>query len=238
MVRSPEAVLRLIPFLALVPILGLVPGCASPAPSATQYDFFAQAHSESDSDPWFDKVEVWQSRAQGQGRMTVPGVEEAPFRSGSLQTEIGAFKAEKRRELARMINGWSQIRARKYYRFDVDSDPANDYWPTIQELLEKNGDDCDGLDLISYQLLREFGFDAGRIFRVIVRRDRDGVNHMVTLWFEAPDDPWILDATGAFTLTMKRFSETDGWTPTKMFNETRQFRVVERQAGGFALGRE
>jgi hypothetical protein len=37
---------------------------------------------------------------------------------------------------------------------------------------------------------------------------------------------------------MKRFSETDGWTPTKMFNETRQFRVIESPAGGFALGPE
>ncbi len=37
---------------------------------------------------------------------------------------------------------------------------------------------------------------------------------------------------------MKRFSETNGWTPTKMFNETVQFRVVESKSGSFAFGRE
>ena len=83
--------------------------------------------------------------------------------------------------------------------------------------------DCDGLDLIAYRLLLEFGFRRDRVYRAIVKRARDGGNHMVTLWFEDPEDPWILDATGAMTFRMRRFSEIEGWRPRKVFNETVQF---------------
>ena len=89
-----------------------------------------------------------------------------------------------------------------------------------------NGDDCDGLDLIVYGLLLDFGFDPDRVYRTIVKRDRDRGNHMITLWFEDPHDPWVLDATGAMTFTMLRFSETEGWTPIKVFNERVQFRAL------------
>ena len=65
-----------------------------------------------------------------------------------------------------------------------------------------------------------------------MRRDRDGAFHMVTLWFEDGDDPWVLDATGAMTLSMRRFSDIPiGWTPLVMFNETDRFVVAERSAG-------
>ena len=209
--------------------------CVSTPPVETHYDFFAAAPRGNGEDPWYGKVELWQKRAQQDGPLWVEAVEDPGFRAGALRTEIGAFKSDRRHELARTINSWAQVQARKYYRFDEDSKPANDHWPTVQELLETNGDDCDGLDLIAYQLLREFGFQSHEVYRVIVRRDRDRVNHMVTLWFEFPDDPWILDATGAFTLTMRKFSETSGWTPTKMFNETQQYQVIEREAGAYAL---
>jgi hypothetical protein len=232
MLRIAKSILALGPITLAA--IGLA--CASTSPNPTHYDFFAKAAPGNGKDPWYGKVEVWQKRAQEEGPLWVEAVEDPGFRSGALREEIGAFKSDRRRELARAINSWAQVRARKYYRFDVDSKPANDHWPTIQELLERNGDDCDGLDLIAYQLLREFGFQSDEVYRVIVKRDRDGVNHMVTLWFESKDDPWILDATGAFTLKMRKFSETSGWTPTKMFNEAHQYQVVERKAGAYALG--
>ncbi len=76
------------------------------------------------------------------------------------------------------------------------------------------------------------------VYRAIVRRDRDRANHMVTLWFEDADDPWVLDATGAMTMKMRRFSELPGWTPTKMFNELEQFRVVPQDGPSLRLARD
>ena len=76
-------------------------------------------------------------------------------------------------------------------------------------------------------MLREFGFPKDRVFRAILRRNRDQANHMVTLWFEDARDPWILDATGAVTFQMRRFSQLEGWTPTKIFNERAQYLANE-----------
>ena len=128
--------------------------------------------------------------------------------------------------IAKKINRWTQREARRHYRIENDRDPSQDHWPTFQELMERNGDDCDGLDLITYGLLTEFGFPRDRVYRAIVRRQRDRGNHMVTLWFEDPHDPWVLDATGAMTFQMRRFSEIEGWTPRKVFNESEQYQVA------------
>ncbi len=77
--------------------------------------------------------------------------------------------------------------------------------------------------------MREFGFPPDQLFRAIVRRDRDGANHMVTLWFEDRDDPWVIDATGAVTGSVRRFSDLPGWTPTKVFNEREQYTPKQLQ---------
>ena len=74
-----------------------------------------------------------------------------------------------------------------------------------------------------HKLMREFGFPPDQLFRAIVRRDRDRANHMVTLWFEDRDDPWVIDAIGAVTSKVRRFSDLSGWTPTKVFNEREQY---------------
>ena len=138
--------------------------------------------------------------------------------------------AQEKRRLAKKINTWSQREARRHYRIEGDQDPRKDNWPTFEELLANNGDDCDGLDLIVYGLLLDFGFQRERVYRAIVRRERDRGNHMVTLWFEDPNDPWVLDATGAMTFSMRRFSEVEGWTPLKVFNEREQFRSLPSSA--------
>lgn len=220
------------------PIL-LAFGCASsPSPGTTglaRFDFFSEANlGHEDLDPWHPKVEEWQSRAQNEGTRlpsTDRSLRSAEF-SGQLLHSMSAFRDSERRELARRIFDWTQRTARRHYRFDPgDNDPVYDRWPTVGELLANNGDDCDGLDLIAYQLLREFGFPRDQLYRAIVRRNRDGANHMVTLWFEDPVDPWVIDATGAVTVNFRRASRLEGWTPTKLFNEVVQFNVIERAAG-------
>lgn len=221
--------------LALLVTLGV--GCAqtSRSPSVSQFDFFSEAQPKTDL--WFRKVAEWQQRANQQDAETrkpalgsdSEGATMTPERvknSGLLRLKMGGFAADEKRQLARKINKWAQREARRHYRIEDDSDPSRDHWPTFQELLATNGDDCDGLDLITYGLLTEFGFPRDRIYRAIVRRERDRGNHMVTLWFEDPEDPWVLDATGAMTFNMRRFSEIEGWTPTKVFNERVQYRVI------------
>ncbi len=52
---------------------------------------------------------------------------------------------------------------------------------------------------------------------------------MVTLWFEDREDPWVIDATGAMTLEMRKFSDLPpGWLPRMMFNENEAYNVLER----------
>lgn len=203
------------------------------------FDFFADTSSEGDI--WFYKVAEWQTRAVRQENertepLLGPGSEGARLspeqvdNSGLLRLKMGGFAAQEKRRLAKKINTWSQREARRHYRIEDDQDPRKDNWPTFEELLASNGDDCDGLDLIVYGLLLDFGFQRERVYRAIVRRERDRGNHMVTLWFEDPNDPWVLDATGAMTFSMRRFSEVEGWTPLKVFNEREQFRSLPSSA--------
>ena len=224
---------RLAPGVALAALIALSVGCASggssraKSPNAKQFDFFAAAIPNDDkADPWYPKVVEWQGRMQSEGKR-LPASERSmrgSETSGKLLTAMSAFRDEERRDVAARVTDWSQHLARRYYKWDPASDdPRFDHWPTVGQLLANNGDDCDGLDLIAYQLLREFGFPKDKLFRAILERDRDKANHMVTLWFEDPTDPWVLDATGAVTFEMRRFSELEGWTPTKIFNERVQY---------------
>ena len=56
-------------------------------------------------------------------------------------------------------------------------------------------------------------------------RASDRQHHMVTLWFENRDDPWVIDPTGAMTQGMPRISEVAGWVPLKIFSDTEEFTV-------------
>ena len=88
----------------------------------------------------------------------------------------------------------------------------------------------DGLELLVFQMLRDLGFDEREVFRAIVVRRSDAQHNMVTLWFEEPRDPWVIDPTGAMTSGMPRLSQVEGWMPLKVFSELEEFtprRVAE-----------
>ena len=82
---------------------------------------------------------------------------------------------------------------------------------------------------VAYDLLVAFGFPKEQLYRVVLRRDRDGEKHMTTLWFETRDDPWVIDATGAVTRWLRHFSELPGWTPIRIFDEHEIYAVTPRK---------
>ncbi len=112
------------------------------------------------------------------------------------------------------------------------ADGPLDHWATLEETLRGDGDDCDGLELLVFNGLRDLGFGADQVFRAIVYRPADGQHHMVTLWFEFAEDPWVIDPTGAMTSGLRRMSEIPGWVPLKVFSDEREFTV--RAAGALA----
>ena len=97
-------------------------------------------------------------------------------------------------------------------------------------IMASGGDDCDGLELLTFNLLRRMGFQEGELYRAVLR-DLDAESyHMVTLWF--PDgerrDPFVLDPSGQATKRVLPLSELAGWAPVAMFDEASGFRVEAR----------
>jgi hypothetical protein len=219
------------PGLVLALLLGIGLGCASPPPGAPAYEYFSQPAIH---DPWSRKIERWQLRERtdrGEDFLQAPAAVAEPGAAGSevvelpeeLDEKYAAFRAEQKRNMAREVAGWIQEQARAHY---VPDGPV-DRWATLGETLRENGDDCDGLELLTFNLLRELGFDESEVFRAIVYRRDDGQHHMVTLWFENPRDPWVIDPTGAMTTGMPRMSEVPGWVPLKVFSFDHDY-TVER----------
>ena len=216
---------------ALVCALALGQGCASALPAGVAWNYFATPHGD---DPWMRKIGQWQERerwkrsdAAEPAQAAVAGASEIPSAaarpSGDLRSEYDAFRAAQRRTFARDLATWIQWKAQDHY---IPDGPV-DHWATLAETLDGNGDDCDGLELLVYNLLREFGFAEDEVYRAIVVLPSDGQHHMVTLWFEGRSDPWVIDPTGAMTTGMPRMSEVPGWQPLKVFSGTERF-TVER----------
>jgi predicted transglutaminase-like cysteine proteinase len=212
---------------ALLAVVCLTPGCTHVAFEAAPRGPFAYFSAPAPDDPWSPKIAGWQLReraieadlAVAPASVSGPG-ESAPAPEVlSLREKLASFRREQRRRQAREVATWIQENARSHYR----SDGAFDHWATLEETLATDGDDCDGLELLAFTLLRELGFPENEVFRAIVHRAEDGQHHMVTLWFESPDDPWVIDPTGAMTRGMPHLSEVPGWAPLKVFDDTREF---------------
>jgi hypothetical protein len=213
--------------------LSVCGGCRTPLPPLGPYEYFG---ASSRDDAWSQKIRGWQERERsgvsdiatnarvpetGAG-VEHPGLERE--RVGDLRSKYDSFRTERRRSLARDVATWIQTEARAHY---VADGPV-DHWATFLETFETNGDDCDGLELLTFHFLRELGFPEDQVFRAIVVRRTDGQHHMVTLWFENPEDPWVIDPTGAMTTGMPRMSEVPEWVPLKVFSDRRDFTVRDR----------
>jgi len=225
--KSPKTPLTVV---ALSLALAISLGCAS-LPlggfGGESYDYFAAPDRD---DPWSPKITGWQRREQADvpdavapAQVAQAGSErlEPAADSPALRTKYSDFRSDQRRATAREFAEWIQDQAKHHYV----ADGPIDHWATLQETLRHDGDDCDGLELLVYHGLRDLGFGTDEVFRAIVVRPSDGQHHMVTLWFEGKDDPWVIDPTGAMTSGLHRMSEIPGWVPIKVFSEDREFTV-------------
>ncbi len=210
-------------------------GCATPVSSLPGFEYFASPDS---FDPWSHKINRWQERERFDGgddglgapaAVAESGGDESDedLRTGNLRSKFQSFRAERKREMAKQVADWIQLQSQKHYI----ADGAVDRWATTAETFRTNGDDCDGLELLTYHLLRDLGFDPKEVYRAIVYRRSDGQHHMVTLWFEDRDDPWVIDPTGAMVSGMPRMSKVGGWVPIKVFSEDEEFTVRREYAG-------
>jgi hypothetical protein len=199
-----------------------------------RYHFFAPPAA---SDLWSGKIRGWQARERAHGDTEALALAPAsvsgrgagaaaPDAEEDLRAKYFAFRRAQKRALAEDVAGWIQREARGHYV----ADGPIDHWATLSETLDRNGEDCDGLELLVYHFLRDLGFRDDEVFRAIVLRPSDGQHHMVTLWFEAPDDPFVIDPTGAMTAGMPRLSEVPDWVPLKLFTETAEFTPQELAA--------
>jgi hypothetical protein len=166
------------------------------------YRFFV---APSAGDPWSGKIRGWQARERAHGDTellanapaSVSGAgEDAVANPGEedLRAKYFAFRRAQKREMAEGIARWIQQEARGHYQPDL-----------------------------VFHFLRDLGFRDDEVFRAIVMRPSDGQHHMVTLWFDTPDDPFVIDPTGAMTSGMPRLSEVPGWVPLKLFTDEAEF---------------
>ena len=198
--------------------------CAQNAHFASQValDFFVESPRE---DPWNAKIRNWQSRNQ----LDQQTAAQRPVGS-EISQDYGSFENQLRRKVAAETVAWIQEESRRHYIPDGETD----HWATLSEVFAANGDDCDGLDLMQFDLLRKLGFSKDEIFRSIVVDSESGQHHMVTLWFEGGDrrDPWVLDPTGVVTSELVRLSAVPKWSPIEIFDEARHYRVEETPNAG------
>ena len=237
MLRS--AATRWLPFLRAFAISSVVLGCGCAgsgrgAVASAHYRFFDAPEA---NDIWTPTIRGWQARERAlpdtemlrpaEGSMG-PRVSEGAGTTvgsggthGDLRAEYFAFRAERKRELAREVAAWIQSEARQHY---IPNGPIS-HWATLEETLANNGASCNGLELLPYRFLLDAGFRPDEVYRAIVMRPSDGQHHMVTLWFENPDDPWVIDPTGAMTSGMPHLSEVVAWVPVKVFGESVEYTV-------------
>jgi hypothetical protein len=202
-------------------LLLFVGGCRTALlPIDDDISYFA---APSPDDAWSRKIRGWQQRELEAPAGPAPVAAEPPrvdpAERESLRNKYNDFLVERKRQTARELATWIQEQSRDHYI----PDGAVDHWATFEETLQNNGDDCDGLELLAFHFLRELGFREDEVFRAIVVRPSDGQHHMVTLWFETPNDPWVIDPTGAMTTGMPKMSQVRGWKALKVFTDKRDF---------------
>ena len=205
------------PTVAFVVVFVALASCATRAPGP-RFDFSAELP---ESDVFMPGVRVWQAAAANERARQQP----LPEDTSLLADAYAAFERDLRRQVARDVLRFVQTSSGLYFRPDGEFD----YWPTFGEVMLRGGDDCDGMDVLTFELLRRSGFERGEIYRVILWNEELDLHHMATLWLEAggEDDPWVLDPTGQISRRMRRLSEISAsWRPLAVFDETERYTAL------------
>ncbi len=215
----------------------LLAACAS-VPQPLHYDLFVAV---AEGDAYAPAIQHWQAesrledlsaevaelRAKLSGNaLPPPGTGDAGAGVTPLGQAYRGFQSALRRDVVDQTVHWVQQQSGLYYQNDGDLDD----WPVLGELLAAGADDCDGMDLLTFSLLRGLGFEQGEIYRAIVRNVRSDLHHIVTLWFEAGrrDDPWLLDSTGEISRAVRPLSAHRDWEPLRLFDERTSFAARRR----------
>ncbi len=164
--------------IAVTSLLGV--SCSTVVLPPVSLNFFSRA---TPADPWHRKIENWQARH----RLDPALRGEEQRMTSDLGDEYRSFSRKLRRRLAADTVAWVQEHSRKYFR----PDGQRDHWATLGEVIEAGGDDCDGLDLLTFVLLRRVGFKPEEIYRAIVSKT------VKMVWYSTIP----LHPTAIFTLT-------------------------------------
>lgn len=205
------------PTVPLVVLFVALAGCATREPGP-RFELFGELPV---SDVFTPGVRVWQAAAASERASQRALPEDASL----LAEAYVAFERALRRQVAADVLRFVQTSSGLYFQPDGEFD----YWPTFGEVMERGGDDCDGMDVLTFELLRRSGFEPGEIYRVILFNAELDLHHMATLWLEdgREDDPWLLDPTGQISRRMRRLSELSAsWTPLAVFDETERYRAL------------
>ncbi|MCP4005699.1 MAG: hypothetical protein GY725_16030 [bacterium] len=206
--------------LCSLAILG-ASACAT-LPTPPDWDLFGEMPRD---DAFAPGVLVW----QGIRMLDADRQRKASPDASPLAQEFASFSRDLRREIVERTVRWVQLNSGLYFEADGEIDT----WPTLADVLESGGDDCDGMDVLTFEILRDAGFERGEIYRAVLVREEDQLHHMVTLWFpvDRPQDPFVLDPTGDVTPIVRRLSQVQNkWTPLVLFDETDRFRVQMPQS--------
>jgi len=109
-----------------------------------------------------------------------------------------------------------------------------EYWPITQELGSLSKENCVGMAIAKYGILRDvFKIPINQLTLIVLERERDGSRHMVLAWYPSgragQGEAWILDNGGLNIflfpgsanglMTFLPAHEMMGWKPLVGFNE-------------------
>jgi len=201
---------------------------ATPASAKQYYRFFDKAEP---SARYYGKIRDWQNRQTLELSQT--DVSEMTFKNPLSwdfhrkwlgKVDWHPMTDSRRTNKLRRYVGWIQLMSISYYKSDKD----HDHWATLGETLSRPGDDCDGLNLLTFYFLKDLEQEGFRAMNAVIYKESDYTHHMVTLLFEEGSkrpDPLVFDPTGVATPKLKRFSKMSRWIPAIIFDEREIFVV-------------
>lgn len=201
---------------------------ASDIPILENHDLYEQSYEEVDivnqsNDPLTNMSIRWMQETQKEGFFLSdpePLTKVGPFGHPDIYVDVGengleadftemrsvmhylATQTDKTQyELAEQAVQFSNQLSNAYYIYDSENpDTSEGRFETLQEVLEQGQNDCDGLALLTQQLLLDAGFPPDEIYFAIINNNDFGQpGHALMAWKpNNSDDPLLIDSTNVF----------------------------------------